>query len=154
MANGKCVKRGFLWRCVARREAITADLRAFIKDRDGLRCRYCGARGEHVFWHIDHVVPVIAGGTNDPGNLVLACAQCNSAKKDLVPPGWTTRRKIRNYRKQRFNELGKVDRNWRLRGAVAGVLALGGGAAVALDRVGVIALRLPEVAPFSLPFLS
>jgi len=154
MAGGTCVKRGFLWRCVARREAIGADLRAFIKERDRFRCRYCGMKGEQVFWHIDHVVPVINGGTNDPGNLVLACAQCNSAKGNYEPPGWTTGRKIRNYRKQRFRELGKVDRNWQLRGAIAGVLAVAGGAVVALDRVGVIALRLPDALPFPLPFVS
>lgn len=148
MAGGTCVKRGFLFRCVARREAISRDLRAFIKERDRLTCRYCGMRGEQVFWHIDHVVPVIAGGTNDPGNLVLACAQCNSAKGNLVPRGWTTGRKIRAYRKQRFRELGKVDRNWRLRGVVALIVAGAAAGVALLERFGVIVLAWPRDLPF------
>ena len=148
MAKGKCVKRGFLFRCVARREAISRDLRDFIKERDRLTCRYCGMRGEQVFWHIDHVVPVIAGGNNDPRNLVLACAQCNSAKGNALPPGWTTNRKIRNYRKERHRALGKVDRNWRLRAIVALIAAVAGAVVGLLERFGGITL----IWPFDLPF--
>jgi hypothetical protein len=30
--------------------------------------------------HVDHVTPVALGGTDDPSNLVTACADCNSGK--------------------------------------------------------------------------
>jgi 5-methylcytosine-specific restriction endonuclease McrA len=41
------------------------------------RCAYCfDAKAEHI----DHVVPVAKGGTNDIGNLVPACARCNLSK--------------------------------------------------------------------------
>ncbi len=32
---------------------------------------------------IDHIVPVILGGNDELVNLVLACAYCNSGKKDM-----------------------------------------------------------------------
>lgn len=33
---------------------------------------------------IDHVIPLVAGGTNDLTNLVLACDRCNSTKGDAL----------------------------------------------------------------------
>lgn len=46
--------------------------------RDGYRCRYCGAEATTV----DHVRPVVSGGTDREDNLVAACAECNGAKGD------------------------------------------------------------------------
>ena len=67
---------------VARREPIPAQLRFKVLQRDGFRCRYCGrgAREDGVVLHADHVVPVVAGGETNEGNLVTACAACNLGK--------------------------------------------------------------------------
>lgn len=46
------------------------------EDRDTWSCVYCGGPFEHV----DHVHPVSRGGTDDPMNLVPACATCNYKK--------------------------------------------------------------------------
>jgi len=64
------------------RHAIPARLRFTVLQRDGFRCRYCGrTAGEPgVVLHVDHVVPVAAGGTTIEGNLVTACAECNLGK--------------------------------------------------------------------------
>lgn len=51
-----------------------------IFKRDSFRCGYCGRSPPEVLLHVDHIVPVAAGGTNDPINLVTACADCNSGK--------------------------------------------------------------------------
>lgn len=40
----------------------------------GCRCRL--PRG----YHVDHVVPLVAGGANSRGNLQLLCASCNASK--------------------------------------------------------------------------
>jgi hypothetical protein len=34
---------------------------------------------------VDHVVPVALGGTDEPGNLVAACADCNTGKSSSTP---------------------------------------------------------------------
>jgi len=69
------------------REAIGARLRFEILRRCNFACYYCGvpaALGVKVL-HIDHVIPVDLGGTNDPWNLVAACWDCNSGKTNGVP---------------------------------------------------------------------
>jgi 5-methylcytosine-specific restriction endonuclease McrA len=45
-------------------------------------CAYCGAPHEHI----DHIVPVAAGGTGNIDTLASACARCNYAKgtRDLL----------------------------------------------------------------------
>lgn len=39
-------------------------------------CSYCGGPGGEV----DHIVPVVAGGGNEGGNLTAACRSCNASK--------------------------------------------------------------------------
>lgn len=53
--------------------------------RDGHACRYCGGKPPAVVLVVDHVVPVALGGTDDPSNLVAACADCNMGKGSSSP---------------------------------------------------------------------
>lgn len=65
--------------------AVTKRLRFEILRRDNHACRYCGATAPDVKLTVDHVKPAALGGTNDPGNLVTACAACNSGKSSTSP---------------------------------------------------------------------
>lgn len=51
-------------------------------------CYYCrkvvGARQLTM----DHLVPMIRGGTSTKGNLVPACKRCNNQKQSLLPVEW------------------------------------------------------------------
>lgn len=60
--------------------AIGKRLRFEILKRDGFKCRYCGALAVSTLLHVDHVVPRAEGGTDDPTNLLAACADCNLGK--------------------------------------------------------------------------
>ncbi len=64
------------------RDPLPARLRFGILQRDGFRCRYCGRTGStpDVVLHVDHVVPVAAGGTTSEDNLLTACEECNLGK--------------------------------------------------------------------------
>lgn len=63
------------------RVPISKSARFRILDRDGYRCRYCGRSAlDGATLHIDHVIPVISGGTNEETNLVTACQDCNLGK--------------------------------------------------------------------------
>ncbi len=44
--------------------------------RDAYRCQRCGSAANHV----DHVHPVLFGGTDDVANLQALCERCNLAK--------------------------------------------------------------------------
>lgn len=66
--------------------AISRRLRFEILKRDGHTCRYCGATAPDVKLTVDHVNPTALGGSDQPDNLVTACASCNGGKSS-VPPG-------------------------------------------------------------------
>lgn len=56
----------------------------------GRLCAYCDRKmtddpRDHIrFATFDHVIPTADGGTDDLGNLVLACEPCNKAKGCLT----------------------------------------------------------------------
>ena len=54
-----------------------------IFSRDKFRCSYCGKSSitsASLMMHLDHVIPIVEGGTNTAGNLITSCARCNSSK--------------------------------------------------------------------------
>lgn len=62
--------------------AIPATLRDEVTLRAGHRCEYCGLSqaGQEATFHIDHVVPRVAGGPTTADNLALACVSCSLRK--------------------------------------------------------------------------
>ena len=65
--------------------AVSKRLRYEILRRDNYTCRYCGQAAPDVPLSVDHVTPVALGGSDDPSNLVAACADCNSGKSSTSP---------------------------------------------------------------------
>lgn len=65
--------------------AVSKRTRYEVLRRDGNRCRYCGGQAPDVTLTVDHVVPVALGGSDDPGNLVAACRDCNAGKSSSSP---------------------------------------------------------------------
>jgi HNH endonuclease len=59
------------------RGAIPDDLKQYVWNRDGGRCRQCGSNVELQF---DHVIPVAFGGATSPDNLQILCGPCNRRK--------------------------------------------------------------------------
>lgn len=45
----------------------------------GTACAYCGTESDDL--QIEHIVPVVRGGSDHITNLTLACASCNSKKR-------------------------------------------------------------------------
>ena len=62
---------------------MTEALRQFVRERAGHRCEYCHLHQDDsplAALHIEHVRPRKPGGTDDDGNLALACIDCNLRK--------------------------------------------------------------------------
>jgi HNH endonuclease len=61
---------------------ISASLRRLVIQRANNRCEYCGLSqlGQEATFHIDHVIPVAAGGQTTVENLALACVSCSLYK--------------------------------------------------------------------------
>jgi len=62
--------------------AASASLRRRVTVRAGNRCEYYGLSqlGQAATFHLDHVVPVAAGGLTVLDNLALACIHCSLRK--------------------------------------------------------------------------
>lgn len=66
---------------VSVRSSIPPKLRWEILKRDNYRCVTCGAgAADGIVLHVDHVVSLYNGGTNDVYNLQTLCAPCNLGK--------------------------------------------------------------------------
>lgn len=53
-------------------------------------CWWCGDALNGKY-HVDHVIPLVKGGTNWPNNIVCSCADCNLRKHDKLPHEWNGR---------------------------------------------------------------
>lgn len=58
--------------------------RGEIMIRDQNRCRYCGANGNKVDLHLDHIFPVSKGGLSVRENLQMLCDRCNLKKSAKI----------------------------------------------------------------------
>jgi len=62
---------------------ISRALRQLVTERAGGLCEYCHtAQAIVIEMEIDHIVPEVAGGVTEAGNLCLACISCNTFKRD------------------------------------------------------------------------
>ena len=69
------------------RKAIPKRVRFEVLRRDNYTCYYCRATDAPLT--IDHVLPAVLGGTDDPSNLVACCKDCNSGKTSSAPDAAT-----------------------------------------------------------------
>jgi hypothetical protein len=63
-----------------------AEIRHFVESRAGQRCEYCRMHQslQGASFHIEHIVPLSLGGTDDLDNLAWACPGCNLKKSNRV----------------------------------------------------------------------
>jgi 5-methylcytosine-specific restriction endonuclease McrA len=64
----------------ARRKRYPKRMRAMLLERQGHRCSICGGPLSLLDSHVDHVVPLVAGGADDIANLQLTHQNCNLRK--------------------------------------------------------------------------
>ena len=88
---------------------IPAPLRRLVIQRAANRCEYCGLSqtGQAATFHIDHIIPVVAGGATTADNLALACVSCSlrkSARQTAVDPQTGKDTPIYSPRKDRWQE--------------------------------------------------
>jgi hypothetical protein len=118
--------------------SISRDLRRRIVARAKNRCEYCGLSqlGQAATFHVDHVVPEIAGGPTVWTNLALACIHCSLRKgaREAAPdPETGAPTRLYNPRKQVWNQ------HFRWMGLqVAGITATG------RATIDALALNSPE----------
>ena len=73
-------------RAWVQREAWPERIKAILRSRDRGACGLCGTNIVDELdaeGHIDHIIPLVAGGSNDLVNLQLLCSACNLRKSTL-----------------------------------------------------------------------
>lgn len=87
---------------------ISTRLRMEILERNGFTCQLCGAGPEDpdpynpkrkVRLHIDHIIPLDQGGSDDRDNLRVLCSACNEGKQNVQPPSETAMNIIKRIRR-------------------------------------------------------
>jgi 5-methylcytosine-specific restriction endonuclease McrA len=77
--------------------------RALVLKRDGGVCQLCGGDGADT---VDHIVPVVAGGSDAPEGLRAAHRACNSRR------GAAGHRKARRVTKRDLVPVASVSSRW------------------------------------------
>lgn len=64
--------------------AVALQLAVAVRERAAGRCqdRLMDQSLQGASFHVEHVIPLCRGGTNELANLVLACPSCNLRKAD------------------------------------------------------------------------
>ena len=84
--NGDIYNEPDVWADIAAIENsfITHKVRETILARDGKKCLCCGDIDHGYNLIIDHIVPIIKGGTSDLDNLQTLCRNCDAAKGEQI----------------------------------------------------------------------
>jgi hypothetical protein len=86
-AGEKSIFSAYIIPCEARLPwKVWKKIRAFVIERDGGICQYCGAEAAKP--DVDHVLPLSRGGSNREDNLVTACPTCNRSKNAKTVAEW------------------------------------------------------------------
>lgn len=65
---------------MSKRRGLSKRVRFEVFKRDLFTCQYCGATPPGAVLEVDHIEPVAEGGSDEEGNLVTACWDCNRGK--------------------------------------------------------------------------
>jgi len=103
---------------------VTAQQRREIFQRAGKCCEYCrfGGGRQPLSFHVDHVIALKHGGSDDHDNLCLACAPCNQhkgAEVAAIDPLTSEATKLFNPRQQKWDEHFQINSDASLSGITA-----------------------------------
>jgi len=127
---------------------IPARLRRLVVLRAGDRCEYCrlAQKGQEATFHVDHILPKVAGGRTAAANLALACVSCSlrkEARRSAIEPNTNRRVALFHPRRQRWRD------HFRWEGfRIVGLTSTGRAtvAALQMNRPLILAIRQEEAA--------
>jgi hypothetical protein len=126
---------------------VSAELHRETMRRAENRCEYCGLAqaGQEARFHIDHVIPISAGGVTELSNLALACVSCSlrkGARQALPDPDSVVTVSIFNPRAEQWTTHFRWDGLRIVGRTVVGRATI---EALRLNRMVMLAIRHEEV---------
>lgn len=90
-------------------------IRFLVFERDRFTCQYCGRKPncDDVILHVDHIIPVKKGGSDDMSNLVTSCSSCNLGKSARLIKNIKTVKDIEidlELSKERLEQMKEMER--------------------------------------------
>lgn len=85
-----------------KRTPIPKEIRHTVRHMFGECCAYCGEELRVRGWHVDHVIPLSAGGIDDPCNYFPSCATCNTFKNAFSLEQFRTILEEQTYKRAAF----------------------------------------------------
>lgn len=127
---------------------IPADLRQLVIARASNRCEYCmlSQAGQEATFHVDHAVPVAAGGETLLENLALACVSCSlrkAARQKVIDPVTGMEVPIYNPRRDTWSQHFRWDGPYLIGLTTTGRATV---EALAMNRPIIVAIRQEEAA--------
>lgn len=121
-------------------------LRRLVVNRAAGRCEYCGLsqEGQEATFHIDHVLPLSAGGATTEGNLALVGVSCSlrkESRRSAIDPSSGRRVPLFHPRRQRWPD------HFRWDGVTVAPLTATGRATIAalqMNRPLILSIRAEE----------
>jgi hypothetical protein len=122
---------------------VPISLQRRVRLRAGDRCEYCrlAQAGQEATFHVDHVVPRVAGGATELENLALACVSCSlrkGARLSAIDPTTGDTTQLFHPRLHDWNAHFSAEAS----GEIQGLTAIGCGTAVALSMNRVLAVMI------------
>lgn len=88
---------------------ISKEARLAIYIRDNFQCLYCGMDLRNIDRaykiQLDHLLPRVAGGTDNADNLITACCWCNGTRQDKSWMDYATGGAIERIQTQRVKPI-------------------------------------------------
>lgn len=67
---------------------ITKETLDYMYESQFHKCDYCGCNLDEVGKHLDHILPLVKGGTHTLSNVHWVCPKCNLSKNDKTEEEW------------------------------------------------------------------
>jgi HNH endonuclease len=122
---------------------VPISLQRRVRLRAGDRCEYCrlAQAGQEATFHVDHVVPRVAGGVTALENLALACVSCSlrkGARSLAIDPATGAATQLFHPRLHVWSDHFGADAS----GEILGLTAVGRGTVAALSMNRVLAVKI------------
>jgi hypothetical protein len=122
---------------------VPISLQRRVRLRAGERCEYCriAQASQEATFHVDHIVPRVAGGATSLENLALACVSCSlrkGARTTAIDPDTGEVTQLFHPRLHSWNDHFGAKKS----GEILGLTAIGRGMVVLLSMNRVLAVMI------------